>query len=112
MRLEVVYLGSCSGGEGGGPSKLRLPKDGGGGLPKDVTDRRPNVGEGEGRMLRGCPAGSLVTPVEEKEQKKAPPTGRIGGQQPSVCAGPLQLHRGDGDAFQKLMARLLALKQL
>ena len=62
MRLEVVYLGSCSGGEGGGPSKLRLPKDGGGGLPKDVTDRRPDVGEGEGRMLRGCPAGSLVTP--------------------------------------------------
>ena len=62
VRLEVVYLGSCSGGEGGGPSKLRLPKDGGGGLLKDVTDRRPDVGDGEGRMLRGCPAGSLVTP--------------------------------------------------
>ena len=54
----------------------------------------------------------LLLEQEEKEQKKAPPTGRIGGQQPSVCAGPLQLHRGDGDAFQKLMARLLALKQL
>ena len=39
VRLEVVYLGRCSGGEGGGPSKLRLPNDGGGGLPKDVTDR-------------------------------------------------------------------------
>ena len=54
VRLEVVYLGSCSGGEGGGPSKLRLPKDGGGGLPKDVTVRRPDVGEGEG-MVRSVP---------------------------------------------------------
>ena len=36
---DALYYGSWSGGEGGGPSRLRLTKDGGGGLPKDVTDR-------------------------------------------------------------------------
>ena len=62
VRLDALYCGSWSGGEGGGLSRLRLPKDGGGGLPKDVTDRRPDVGEGEGWMWRGGPTGSPASP--------------------------------------------------
>ena len=57
-------------GEGGRPSRLRLPKDGGGGLPGDVTERRPNVGEGEGRMRKGRlwePTGSMASPEEGGE---------------------------------------------
>ena len=36
---DALYYGSWSGGEGGGQSRLRLTKDGGGSLLKDVTDR-------------------------------------------------------------------------
>ena len=45
---------------------MRLPKDGRGGLPRDMTRRRPEVCDGEGRMRRGqrCgePAGALASP--------------------------------------------------
>ena len=63
---EAVGGGDDGGGEGGGPSRLRLPKDGSGGLPRDMTRRRPEVCDGEGRMRRGqrCgePAGTLASP--------------------------------------------------
>ena len=66
MRLEAVQLDSGGGEERGRPSRLRLPKDGGGGLPRDMTRRRPEVGEGDGRMRRGrsCwePDGTLASP--------------------------------------------------
>ena len=35
--------GDEGGGEGGGPSRLRLLKDGSGGLPRDMTRRLPEV---------------------------------------------------------------------
>ena len=50
---EAVGDGGKGGGEGGGPSRLRLPKDGRGGLPRDMTRRRPEVGDGEGRKRKG-----------------------------------------------------------
>ena len=36
---EAILLDVGVTGEGGRPSRLRLPKDGGGGLPRDVTER-------------------------------------------------------------------------
>ena len=58
--------GDEGGGEGGGPSRLRLPKDGRGGLPRDMTLRRPEVCDGDVRMRRGqrCvePVGALASP--------------------------------------------------
>ena len=43
-----------------------LPKDGGVGLPIDMSRRRPEVGEGDGRMRRGRsgwePDGKLASP--------------------------------------------------
>ena len=62
---EAILLDVGGTGEGGRPSRLRLPKDVGGGLPRDVTERRPDVGEGEGRMRRGRlwePTGSMASP--------------------------------------------------
>ena len=50
---EAVVSGGNGTGEGGGPSRLRLPKDGRGSLPRDMTRRRPVVDDGEGRMRRG-----------------------------------------------------------
>ena len=47
----------------------------------------------------------LLLEQEEEEQMNASPRGWLGGQQLSVCDGPLQLHHGDGDASQKLVAR-------
>ena len=106
---EAVLLLVGGGGEGGRPSRLRLPKDGGGGLPRDVTERRPNVGEGEGRMRKGRlwePTGSMASPLKKEErQKMAPPRGRLGVQLPAFCVGPLQLHRDDGSVSQELVAR-------
>ena len=70
VRLQAVLLDSGGGEERGRPSRLRLPKDGGGGLPRDVTERRPDVGEGEGRMRRGRlwePTGSMASPEEGGE---------------------------------------------
>ena len=67
---EAVLVDVGGTGEGGRPSRLRLPKDGGGGLPRDVTERRPNVGEGEGRMRRGQLwelTGSMASPEEGGE---------------------------------------------
>ena len=53
------------GGEEGRSSRLRLLKDGGGGLPREVIERRPEVGEGEGRVRRDRhwePTGSMASP--------------------------------------------------
>ena len=47
----------------------------------------------------------LLLEQEEEEEVNASPRGWIGGQQLSVCDKPLQLHHGDGDAYQKLVAR-------
>ena len=101
---EAILLDVGGTGEGGRPSRLRLPKDGGGGLPRDVTERRPNVGEGEGRMRNGrlCEPTGLK---KEVRQMMAPPRGRLGVQLPAVCVGPLQLHRDDGGVSQELVAR-------
>ena len=54
-------------GEGGGfPSRLRLPNDGSGSLPRDITRRRPEVGEGDrrrrGGRRRGVSSGALASP--------------------------------------------------
>ena len=66
-----MSLDSGGGEERGRPSRLRLPKDGGGGLPRDKTLRRPEVGEGDGRMRRGRsgwePDGKLASPGAERE---------------------------------------------
>ena len=62
---EAVLLLVGGGGEEGRPSRLRLLKDGGGGLPREVTERRPEVGEGEGWVRRGRhwePTGSMASP--------------------------------------------------
>ena len=107
---EAVLVDVGGTGEGGRPSKLRLPKDGGGGLPRDVTERRPDVGEGEGRMRRGRESQLdrwLLLMKEEERQMMAPPRGRLGVQLPAVCVGPLQLHRDGGGASQVLVARML-----
>ena len=62
---EAVLLLVGGGGEEGRPSRLRLLKDGGGGLPREVTERRPEVGVGEGWVRRGRhwePTGSMASP--------------------------------------------------
>ena len=49
---EAILLDVGGTGEGGRPSRLRLPKDGEGGLPRDVTERRPDVGKRHFRILK------------------------------------------------------------
>ena len=58
-------------------------------------------GYGEGVQLDH----RLLLEQEEEEQMNVSPRGWIGSQQLSVCDVPLQLHHGDGDASQKLVAR-------
>ena len=43
------------GGEGGGPSRLRLENEGKCCLPSDMTRRRPAESEGDSRRWRGRP---------------------------------------------------------
>ena len=62
------------------------------------------------KVKDGCGEGVqldhwLLLEQEEEEQMNASPRGWLGGQQLSICDGPLQLHHGDGDASQKLAAR-------
>ena len=75
-------------------------------FPKDVTDRRPDVGEGEGWKRRGGPTGSTASPRAGGGETDEHLSKRLAccGQQLSVCDRPLQLHHGDGDASQKLVA--------
>ena len=58
--------GLVSGEVGGFPSRLRLPNDGIGSLPRDITRRRPEVGEGDrrrrGGRRRGGSSGALASP--------------------------------------------------
>ena len=49
---------------------------------------------------------------QEGRQMMSLPGGRPGGQLPSACGGPLQLHRDDGDVSQVLGVRWSELYQL